>query len=149
MWKRSIRCDCSACDSDCEGSVFELETLLSFVSLEVCLLVSPLYLLDSIVLKHLDCLFQALKHCEYAEFRQLLTEGVSAAKEDASHIGAPSNFEVCSPTSGFQGRLGGGGFSNALFDEEEEPKQAEVDGVFPAPLIHLPTGRRLGIRVGT
>jgi hypothetical protein len=33
--------------------------------------------------------------------------------------------------------------------EEEEPKQADVDGDLPAPSIQLLTGRGLGIRVGT
>jgi hypothetical protein len=137
-------------NSGCGDSFFELEVLLLAVSSADFLLVSPEYPFDSVVLKHLDCLFQARRQSRYEELYHPLIKGVSYDKGDARATGTPYNLELGCPTPCIRhclcvGRI----LRNDLLVEAGELKQAEVEVDVPAPLIQPLTGRGLGIRVGT
>jgi hypothetical protein len=137
-------------DSGCGDSFFELEVLLFVVSSADFPLVSPEYLFDSIVLKHLDCLFQPRRQSRYEELYHPLIKGVSYDKGDARATDTPYNFELGRPTSYILHCLCVGSILRKdLLVEAGELKQTEVGVDVPAPSIQLPTGRGLGIRVGT
>ena len=123
-------------DSSGGDSFFELEVLLLVVSSADSLLVSPEYLFDSVVLKHLDCLFQIRRPSRYEEPYHPPIKGVSYGKRDTCATDTPYNFELGSLTSCIchslcVGRILG----KDLLVEAGELKQAEVGVDVPAPSI--------------
>jgi hypothetical protein len=114
----------------------ELEVLLLVVSSAGFLLVSPEYLLDSMVLKHLDCLFQPRRRPRYEELCPSLIKGVPHDTGDARATGTPCDFELGSPTSCIRlclcvDRMGG----KDWLAEAGERKQVGGGGDVPAPSV--------------
>ena len=123
-------------DSGGGDSFSELEVLLLAVSSADFLLVSPEYLFDSIVLKHLDCPFHTRRPFWYEELCHPPIKGVSYGKRDDCATDTPYNFEFGSPTSCIRHSLCVGRIlGKDLLVEAGELKQAEVGVDVPAPSI--------------
>jgi hypothetical protein len=137
-------------DSGCGDSSFKPEVLLLVVSSADFLLVSPEYLFDPIVLKHLDSPFQNRRRSRYEELYHLLIKGISYDKGDVRATDIPYNFELGSLTSCIRhclcvGRI----LRKDLLVDAGDLKLAEGEVDVPAPSIQLLAGRGLDIRVGT